>query len=249
MYSFPNLESVCCSMSSSNCGFLTCIQISQEAGQVVCYSHLFNNFPQFVVIHTVKDFGIVNKAEVDFFWNSLAFLMIQQMLAIWSLILLPFLNPTWTSGSSRVVYNLSLTFPTRRGFQFQKNSSKIFLCVSIDGKIGSCPKATLDCFSLVSYPLLSYLTTAWICPLEPREGHGGWMKAVSYNQRNEEHGKALCPGTPQSLSSIKWSPGAFSIELPSSLGSHGRQRVCVSRKTRCSTELLAKTLLCLLNGW
>ena len=82
MYSFPNLESVCCSMSSSNCGFLTCIQISQEAGQVVCYSHLFNNFPQFVVIHTVKDFGIVNKAEVDFFWNSLAFLMIQQMLAI-----------------------------------------------------------------------------------------------------------------------------------------------------------------------
>ena len=60
-------------MSSSNCGFLTCIQISQEAGQVVCYTHLFKNFPQFVVIHTVKDFGIVNKAEVDFFWNSLAF--------------------------------------------------------------------------------------------------------------------------------------------------------------------------------
>ena len=40
-------------MSSSNCGFLTCIQISQEAGQVVWYSHLFQNFPQFVVIHTV----------------------------------------------------------------------------------------------------------------------------------------------------------------------------------------------------
>ena len=41
-------------MSSSNCCFLTCIQISQEAGQVVWYSHLFKNFPQFVVIHTVK---------------------------------------------------------------------------------------------------------------------------------------------------------------------------------------------------
>ena len=63
MYSFPNLEPVCCSMSS----FLTCIQISQEAGQVVCYFHLLKNFPQFVVIHTVKSFEIVNKAEVNVF--------------------------------------------------------------------------------------------------------------------------------------------------------------------------------------
>ena len=63
-YSFSYLEPVCCSMSSSNCCFLTCIQNSQEAGQVVWYSHLFKNFPQFVVIHTVKGFGIVNKADV-----------------------------------------------------------------------------------------------------------------------------------------------------------------------------------------
>ena len=55
------------SMSSSNCCFLTCIQAYQEAGQVVWYSHLFQNFPQFIVIHTVKDFGIVNKAEIDVF--------------------------------------------------------------------------------------------------------------------------------------------------------------------------------------
>ena len=54
-------------MSGSNCCFLTCIQISQEAGQVVWYFHLFQNFPQFIVIHTVKGFGIVNKAEVDVF--------------------------------------------------------------------------------------------------------------------------------------------------------------------------------------
>ena len=54
-------------MSSSNCCFLTCIQISQEAGQVVWYSHLLKNFTQLVVIHTVKVFGIVNKAEVDVF--------------------------------------------------------------------------------------------------------------------------------------------------------------------------------------
>ena len=52
-------------MYGSNSCFLTCIQISQEAGQVVWYSHLFKNFPQFVMIHTVKGFGIVNKAEVD----------------------------------------------------------------------------------------------------------------------------------------------------------------------------------------
>ena len=67
MYSFSYLEPVCCSMSISNCCFLTCIQVSQEAGQVVCYAHLFKNFPQFVVIHTVNGFGIVNKAEIDVF--------------------------------------------------------------------------------------------------------------------------------------------------------------------------------------
>ena len=54
-------------MSSSNCCFLTCIQVSQEADQVVRYSHLFQNCPQFIVIHTVKGFGIVNKAEIDVF--------------------------------------------------------------------------------------------------------------------------------------------------------------------------------------
>ena len=67
MYSFSYLEPVCCSMSSSNYCFLTCIQVSPEAGQVVWYSHLLKNFPQFTVIHTVKGFGIVNKAEADVF--------------------------------------------------------------------------------------------------------------------------------------------------------------------------------------
>ena len=54
-------------MSSSNCCFLTCIQIFQEAGKLVWYSHLLKNFPQFVVIHTVKGFSVVNEAEVDVF--------------------------------------------------------------------------------------------------------------------------------------------------------------------------------------
>ena len=49
---------------------------------MVSYSHLFQNFPQFIVSHTVKGFGIVNKIEIDVFWNSLTFSMIQQMLAI-----------------------------------------------------------------------------------------------------------------------------------------------------------------------
>ena len=53
-------------MSSSNCCFLTCIQVSQEVGQVVWYSHLFQDFPQFIVIHTVEGFGIViDSAYID----------------------------------------------------------------------------------------------------------------------------------------------------------------------------------------
>ena len=72
-YSLPNLEPVSCSMSSSNSCFLTCIQISQEAGQMIWYSHLLKNFPEFVVVQTVKGFGIVNKAEVDVFLELFCF--------------------------------------------------------------------------------------------------------------------------------------------------------------------------------
>ena len=43
------------------------MQVSQEAGQMVWYSHLLQNFPQFPVIHIVKDFSIVHEVEVDFF--------------------------------------------------------------------------------------------------------------------------------------------------------------------------------------
>ena len=58
-------SSSCCSISSSNYCFFICVQISQEVGRVVWYSHLLKNFLQFVVIYTVKGFGIVNKAEID----------------------------------------------------------------------------------------------------------------------------------------------------------------------------------------
>ena len=66
-YSFPNLDPVHCSMSSSNCCFLICIQISQEAGQLVWCPHLLKKFSQFVVIYTVKCFNIVNEADIDVF--------------------------------------------------------------------------------------------------------------------------------------------------------------------------------------
>ena len=73
MYSFPSFEPVCSSMSSSSCCILTCIQISQEAGQVVWYSHLLKNFLKFVVIHTVKGFGVVSKAVVDVYFELSCF--------------------------------------------------------------------------------------------------------------------------------------------------------------------------------
>ena len=68
MQPFSYSDPVSCSMSSSNCCFLTCIQVSQEAVQVVWYCHLFQNFPQFLVIHTIKGFGLVDKAEIDVFF-------------------------------------------------------------------------------------------------------------------------------------------------------------------------------------
>ena len=69
-------------MSTSNYCFLTCKQISQETGQVVWYHHLFQNFPQYIVIHTAKGFGIVNKADIDIFLELLCFVDDPAMLTI-----------------------------------------------------------------------------------------------------------------------------------------------------------------------
>ena len=66
---------------------------------MVWYSHIFKNFPQFAVIHTVKGFGIVNKAEVDVFLERSCFF--DDPVDVGNLVLLPFLNPVQTSGSSR----------------------------------------------------------------------------------------------------------------------------------------------------
>ena len=91
-------------MSSSNCCFLTCIQVSQEADQVVWYPHLLKNFPQFIVIHTVKGFGIVNKAEMDVFLELSCFF--DDPADVGNLISgsSAFLKPAWTSGSSWFTY-------------------------------------------------------------------------------------------------------------------------------------------------
>ena len=110
MYSFPNFEPVCCFMSGSNCCFLTCMWVYQETSKVVWYSHLFKNFPHFVVIHTVKGFSVVHEAEVDGFLEFPCFLYDPVILAIWFLVLLFFLSPDCTSGSSRFTYCWGLTF-------------------------------------------------------------------------------------------------------------------------------------------
>ena len=90
------------SMSSSNCCFLTCIQVSQEIGQVVWYSHLFKNFPQFVGIHRVKGFGVVSKSEVDVFLDLSYFF--DDPTDVGNLVPLPFISLVvenlycWSSG-------------------------------------------------------------------------------------------------------------------------------------------------------
>ena len=108
--SFPILEPVCCSMTGSNCCFLTCIYISQEAGKVVWHSHFYKNLLQFVVIHTFKCFTIVNEAEVDVFLEfSCCFcnsMDVGKLISGSSALL----NPTCSSESSRFKYCWSLAW-------------------------------------------------------------------------------------------------------------------------------------------
>ena len=74
LYSFPNFEPVLCFMFGSNCCFLIYIQDSKKTGNMFGYSHLFKNFPLFVVFHIVKGFNPVNEAEVDVFLEFPCFL-------------------------------------------------------------------------------------------------------------------------------------------------------------------------------
>ena len=102
---------------------------------MIWYSHLMKNIPQFVVIHTAKGFSIVNEAEVNVFLEFSCFFDDPTNVGIWSLVLLPFLNPSCTSGSSRFTY-----------------------CWSIDWRILS--KILLD---MKWVQLYSKLSTLWHC--------------------------------------------------------------------------------------
>ena len=86
------------------CFFLTCIQISQEAGKVLWYAHLLKNFPQFVWIHPVKGFSIVDVAEGDVFLQFSCFVYDPKDVGNLISGSLPFLKPAWTSGSSQFTY-------------------------------------------------------------------------------------------------------------------------------------------------
>ena len=86
------------------------MQVSKEAGQVIWYSHLFQNFPQFIVIHTVKGFGIDNKAEIDVFLELSCFF--DDAADVGNLISgsSAFYKPAWTSGSLWFMYCWSLAW-------------------------------------------------------------------------------------------------------------------------------------------
>ena len=113
------------SMSGSNCCCLTCIQISQEAGKVVCYSHLYKNFPQFVVIHTVKGFGIV-KAEVDVLLEFFPFLWFNRcwQFDLWFLCLFK---------SSLNIWKFSINVLLKPAAAAKSRQSGLTLCDPIDG--------------------------------------------------------------------------------------------------------------------
>ena len=117
--------------------FLTCIQVSQQAGQVVWYSHLFQNFPQFILIHTVKGFGIVNKAEIDVFLELFCFFDDPEDVGNWSLVPLLFLNPACTSGSSqftycwRLAWRILSTTLLVRWVQFCSSLNILWHCLSL----------------------------------------------------------------------------------------------------------------------
>ena len=164
------LEPVCCSMSSSNCCFLTCIQISPDAGQVVWYSHLFQNFPLFIVIHTVKGFGIVNKAEINIFLELSCFFSRVQLfvspwmaarkasLSItnsWSLHIFMFIELVMPSNHLILCYLLLLLpsiFPNIRVFQmsqlFASGGQSIGVSASIS--VLSMNSFRMDCLNLLA---------------------------------------------------------------------------------------------------
>ena len=149
-------------MSSYDCCFLICIAISQEACKVVWYSHLLRNFPQFVVIHTVK--GSISEAEVDvflefscFFYDtadvgslisgsssfSKSILYIWKFMYCWSLALQDFehyLGSTWNEYNCAVVwafFGISLFWDWNKNGSFPVLWPQIFLYMKCSTSMAS----------------------------------------------------------------------------------------------------------------
>ena len=104
MYSFPSLEPICCSMSISVASWPAYRFLRRQVrwSGILISLRIFHSCCD---PHSQRLYNMVCEAEVNVFvWNSLAFSMIQQVLAIWSLIPLTFLNPAWTYGSSQFTY-------------------------------------------------------------------------------------------------------------------------------------------------
>jgi len=153
--------------------FLTCMQVSQEAGQVVWYSHLFQNFPQFIVIHTVKGIVLVNKAEIDAFLELFCFFddpadvanlvsgsspFSKSSLNIWKFMVHILLKPglenfehyftrVWDECNCAIEHSLALPFlgigMKTDLFQFCGHSSVFQICWHI-----GCSTFTASCFRI-----------------------------------------------------------------------------------------------------
>ena len=92
-----------------------------------------------------------------------------------------------------------LTYQPWRGFQYLQNSSKVLLCVSVNGATGLCPKAALDCFSLVSHPLPSLTNNCLNLPIGTQER--SWRLNGGYFLQLKKWGyrKSLCSGASHGL--------------------------------------------------
>ena len=165
MYFFPNFEPVHYSMFGCNCCFLNLIQMSQETGKMIWYSHLFKNFLQFFVIHIVKGFGIVNEAEIDVFLDLSSFLYD------------PANVDNLTSGSS--AFSKSSLYIWKFSFHvllkstlkdFEHNSTSMwnecncivtwtFLGIALLKLTFSSPVATADFSNLLTYPVQHFNST------------------------------------------------------------------------------------------
>ena len=125
-------------MSGSNGCFLTCIQVLQEAGKVVWYSNLFKNFAQFVVIHTVKGFSVVNEAEIDvllkfshFFYDPMdggnlisgSSAFSKSNLYIWNFLVHILLKPGFKKGRGTRDLIANICWIIEKGREFQKKTS------------------------------------------------------------------------------------------------------------------------------